>query len=266
MGRPGLLGRILAHEHGQCAYGECCRSRDRRLADRGEYPPVRVDCHDQGGPRRRLRRSSRRLHRRRPVLVSRRSGPLDRPGPRRHGRPRAAQGHRGSCKQCEEGGVAPQVVFEVLSPSNTGPEMAAKKAFYERHGVREYYEYDPERLKLRGWIREGDRLAPIASMNDWASPLLGSASSPAPTASACSAPTAGRSRPIGLSPAIGRPSPGWPKPNDNAPNGPNAASGRNARRPRPLPNACGPWGSTPIPRPEPRPPTARILVVWPRPP
>src|SRR5207248_3054507 len=31
------------------------------------------------------------------------------------GRPK---GYRGSYKQCEEGGIAPQVVFEVLSPGN----------------------------------------------------------------------------------------------------------------------------------------------------
>src|SRR5204862_1645057 len=46
-----------------------------------------------------------------------------------------------------------QVVFEVLSPNNTGPEMARKRAFYERYGVEEYYEYDPDRGQLRGWQR-----------------------------------------------------------------------------------------------------------------
>ena len=38
-------------------------------------------------------------------------------------------GHRGSYKQWEEGGVAPQVVFEVLSPSNTrAPSSANRRA------------------------------------------------------------------------------------------------------------------------------------------
>src|SRR5271169_1160875 len=37
------------------------------------------------------------------------------------GRPR---GDRGSYKQWEEGGVAPQVVFEILSPGNDYTEMA----------------------------------------------------------------------------------------------------------------------------------------------
>ena len=49
------------------------------------------------------------------------------------GRPK---GHRGSYKQWMEGGVAPQVVFEVLSPKNTVPEMLNKLAFYENTALR----------------------------------------------------------------------------------------------------------------------------------
>ena len=48
------------------------------------------------------------------------------------GRPR---GDRGSYKQWEEGGVAPHVVFEVMSPGNRAGKMAKKFLFYERHGV-----------------------------------------------------------------------------------------------------------------------------------
>ena len=47
------------------------------------------------------------------------------------GRPK---GHQGSDAQFIEGGVAPQVVFEVLSPKNSGPAMARKRAFYEQYG------------------------------------------------------------------------------------------------------------------------------------
>ena len=47
-------------------------------------------------------------------------------------------GHRGSYRQWAEGGIAPQVVFEVLSPGNRAGEMAAKLAFYTRYGVEEY--------------------------------------------------------------------------------------------------------------------------------
>src|SRR5213076_1518458 len=65
-----------------------------------------------------------------------------------------------------------QVVFEVLSPNNTGPEMARKRAFYERYGVEEYYEYDPDRGQLRGWQRHGGQLVPIPEMRGWLSPRL----------------------------------------------------------------------------------------------
>jgi Uma2 family endonuclease len=56
------------------------------------------------------------------------------------GRPK---GYRGSYRQWEEGDVAPQVVFEVLSPGNRPGEMEARFAFYERYGVEEYYVIDP---------------------------------------------------------------------------------------------------------------------------
>src|SRR5580698_331608 len=50
------------------------------------------------------------------------------------GRPR---GERGSYRQWEEGGIAPQVVFEVLSPGNRPGEMRDKLDFYSRHGAEE---------------------------------------------------------------------------------------------------------------------------------
>jgi Uma2 family endonuclease len=86
------------------------------------------------------------------------------------GRP---QGYRGSYKQWEEDGVAPQVVFEVLSPGNTRKEMANKLAFYDHYGVEEYYLYDPDTGRLQGWLRQGGRLVEIARMRGWVSPRLG---------------------------------------------------------------------------------------------
>ncbi|MBX7218798.1 MAG: Uma2 family endonuclease [Blastocatellia bacterium] len=86
------------------------------------------------------------------------------------GRPK---GHRGSYKQWEEEGVAPQVVFEILSPGNTVREMIDKEAFYERHGVAEYYIYDPDTNTIWGWLRETERLVKIPVMADWVSPRLG---------------------------------------------------------------------------------------------
>lgn len=86
------------------------------------------------------------------------------------GRPK---GYRGSYKQWEEEGIAPQVVFEVLSPGNRLQEMAEKFEFYQTYGVEEYYLYDPETVELSGWLRHAGQLQPIATMNQWISPRLG---------------------------------------------------------------------------------------------
>ena len=82
--------------------------------------------------------------------------------------------HRGSYRQWEEEGVAPQVVFEVLSPGNRFGEMSAKYDFYRRFGVEEYYLYDPDpsRLELSGFLRRQDDLVEIATMPGHVSPRL----------------------------------------------------------------------------------------------
>ncbi len=85
------------------------------------------------------------------------------------GRP---QGRRGSYLQWLEDDIAPQVVFEVLSPSNSEAEMQAKHAWYERYGVEEYYIYDPDRAILTGYLRRGERLEPLPDLNGWISPRL----------------------------------------------------------------------------------------------
>jgi Uma2 family endonuclease len=85
------------------------------------------------------------------------------------GRPK---GDRRSYRQWEEERIAPQVVFEILSPSNRPGELPEKFEFYDLHGVREYYVFDPDRIKLLGWLRHGMALATIPSMQGWVSPLL----------------------------------------------------------------------------------------------
>lgn len=85
------------------------------------------------------------------------------------GRPK---GDRTSYLQWQEEGIAPQVVFEILSPGNRRGEMEEKFAFYEEHGVEEYYLYDPDRGKLRGWLQQQGLLRPIAKMAGWQSPRL----------------------------------------------------------------------------------------------
>lgn len=84
------------------------------------------------------------------------------------------KGHRGSYMQWLENHVAPQVVFEILSPSNRPAEMIRKFNFYQQHGVQEYYVYDPEKNWLEAYRREKNQLIeiPEADMRDWVSPLL----------------------------------------------------------------------------------------------
>jgi len=84
------------------------------------------------------------------------------------------KGDRGSYKQWEENNIAPQVVFEILSPSNSKTEMEKKLIFYDRYGVEEYYIYDPDRQQLEGWLRgDSDSLENIPTIFNWVSPRLG---------------------------------------------------------------------------------------------
>ncbi|MDY6939599.1 MAG: Uma2 family endonuclease [Cyanobacteriota bacterium] len=88
------------------------------------------------------------------------------------GRP---SGYRGSYKQWEEDNIAPQVVFEILSPSNTRREMGEKQKFYENYGVLEAYYYDPQRQDFWGFVREepDDIYTLITALYlPWTSPLL----------------------------------------------------------------------------------------------
>lgn len=90
------------------------------------------------------------------------------------GRPK---GDRGSYQQWKEDNLAPQVVFEILSPNNTPREMDRKLLFYNNYGVEEYYLYDPDRNQLSGWHRSDenwlDRIerSRVGSVHAWASDL-----------------------------------------------------------------------------------------------
>ena len=85
------------------------------------------------------------------------------------GRPK---GDRGSYQQWKEAGIAPQVVFEILSPGNRPGEMLRKLNFYQRYGVAEYYIYDPDSHQLTGLERSGQSLQLIGEMDGWISPRL----------------------------------------------------------------------------------------------
>ncbi|MEL6130257.1 MAG: Uma2 family endonuclease [Cyanobacteria bacterium J06628_4] len=86
------------------------------------------------------------------------------------GRPK---GDRGSYRQWLEDDIAPQVVFEVLSPGNRPMEMLQKQIFYERYGVEEYYVYDPDNVELAGFIRVDNSWQAVETLDGWVSPRLG---------------------------------------------------------------------------------------------
>jgi len=89
------------------------------------------------------------------------------------GRPK---GDRSSYKVWLEGGIFPQVIVEVLSPSYRPAEMQGKLEFYERHGAQEYYVLEPQgTMYLEGYRRIGDKLESIPpdDIIDFISPLLG---------------------------------------------------------------------------------------------
>jgi Uma2 family endonuclease len=83
------------------------------------------------------------------------------------------KGDRGSYLQWREGNIAPQVVFEILSPGNSVAEMTRKHGFYNRYGVEEYYLYDPDHNELSGWQRSDGWLWAIDPIEEWISPRLG---------------------------------------------------------------------------------------------
>jgi Uma2 family endonuclease len=82
-------------------------------------------------------------------------------------------GYRGSYKQWEEGGVAPHVVFEVLSPNNTAGEMMRKYALYAELGCLEYYLIDPDNPSISGFVRRDNQPEYIEDAIGFRSPQLG---------------------------------------------------------------------------------------------
>ncbi|MGB3240792.1 MAG: Uma2 family endonuclease [Geitlerinemataceae cyanobacterium] len=80
---------------------------------------------------------------------------------------------RRSYLQWEENNIAPQVVFEIRSFSDTQTKMNRKLAFYNRYGVEEYYLYDPQDNELSGWQRIEGFLEVIETILGWVSPRLG---------------------------------------------------------------------------------------------
>ena len=85
------------------------------------------------------------------------------------GRPK---GDRGSYQQWLEDNIAPQVVFEIISPGNRMTAMFKLFKFYDNYGVEECYFYDLKDNELIGWVRSDGELNYIESMEGWVSPRL----------------------------------------------------------------------------------------------
>ena len=86
------------------------------------------------------------------------------------GRPK---GKRSSYRQWNEENIPPQVVFEILSPSNNADEMDRKLEFYNTYGVEEYYIYNPDTFQLDGWVQENGNLTKLWEMDGFVSPRMG---------------------------------------------------------------------------------------------
>ena len=81
---------------------------------------------------------------------------------------------RGSYKVWKENGIFPQVVFEVYSPGNSQVGFPEKLGKYERFGAEEYYVIHPNHpCSIVGYVRKGDKLVEVETMNGHVSPRLG---------------------------------------------------------------------------------------------
>ena len=85
------------------------------------------------------------------------------------GRPK---GYRGSYQQWLEDNIAPQVVFEIISPGKRMATILKLFNFYDNYGVEECYIYDPKDNELMGFMRSDGKLNYIESMEGWVSPRL----------------------------------------------------------------------------------------------
>lgn len=77
---------------------------------------------------------------------------------------------RPTYKQWKENNIAPQVVFEVISPSNDRKEMEEKRQFCERFGVEEFYivdvDFDLVPEGVEGYLRNADGRLTLRPFNE----------------------------------------------------------------------------------------------------
>ena len=65
------------------------------------------------------------------------------------------------------------MVFEIWSPKNGFNHRLGKLQFYDRHGVQEFYAYDPLSNEFSAFVREDRGLAPVNAEGGWTSAILG---------------------------------------------------------------------------------------------
>ena len=83
-------------------------------------------------------------------------------------------GHRPCYMVWAEANIFPQVIFEVLSPSNRAKDMLKKKEFYEHYGVEEYYVIDPDTNSVEEiWLRSVRGFRQVENIKTFRSPRLG---------------------------------------------------------------------------------------------
>jgi Uma2 family endonuclease len=85
------------------------------------------------------------------------------------GRPK---GCRGSCQQRREDDIAPQFVFEVLSPGNTLGELRESRALDDQYDAQEYYILDPDDRTRTIYTRQDGHPVKQLLGDTWRSPLL----------------------------------------------------------------------------------------------
>jgi len=87
------------------------------------------------------------------------------------GRPKV---ERGSYRVWEEGGIFPQVIFEVWSPGNRYADTQTKFTFYEKHAAEEYYILYPEfPAYAEGYRLQEGKFVRVEEMDGYVSPRLG---------------------------------------------------------------------------------------------
>jgi Uma2 family endonuclease len=69
---------------------------------------------------------------------------------------------------------APDLIIEVLSPSNKNADLIKKKAVYEQFGVREYFIVEPsDKTVLSYYLKDGKYAEPKKQKSKFTSKLLG---------------------------------------------------------------------------------------------